>query len=206
MKFKRVLAIGAHPDDIEYSCLGTLMKLNRDSSEIFIYIASFGSMGDPTTGPQRKLESVNSFEILKRATIYCREAAGIAPQNYEDISQELRSIILSFKPDLILVHHFSDTHQEHRILHDITLTAARRYTSSILTYKSVSVTSSFVESVYVDISDFLEYKIHALKKHTSQSQRDYMSDQSIRVYHRNWFGYTHGLESVEVFGVEQIIF
>jgi LmbE family N-acetylglucosaminyl deacetylase len=205
MNFNRILAIGAHPDDVEYSCLGTLLKYDKTNSQICIYVASFGSLGDPTTGEHRKEESISSFKLLNNAQIIFRQSAGLSSENYENISQELRVLILSFKPDLILVHHSSDTHQEHRILHDITLTAARRYRCSILTYKSVSVTSSFVESLYVDVTEFLDDKIMAIQKHLSQSERDYMAENSIKLYHKNWFGYMHGIDSVEVFGIEQII-
>ena len=48
---KNILAIGAHPDDIEISCLGYLLKQNKEKkSRISVFIASSGSLKDSTSG------------------------------------------------------------------------------------------------------------------------------------------------------------
>ena len=61
--FQKVLAIGAHPDDVEFSCYGYLSKLKDKGAEIAVYIASNGCLGDPTSGPHRLKESEKALMV-----------------------------------------------------------------------------------------------------------------------------------------------
>ena len=203
--FKRVLAIGAHPDDLEYSCFGFLCKLRDQGADIKAYIASSGCTGDPTSGFERVNESLAAFHAFASDAVVVRNVPGLLPTAYEEVSTELRNLILKHKPDLILTHHGSDSHQEHRLLKDITITAARRIACSIWAYKSVSVTSDFEESVYVDVSDYLEEKKQALGFHVSQKSRNYMQESYINDYHKSWFGLMHGLNEVEVYSIVRLV-
>jgi LmbE family N-acetylglucosaminyl deacetylase len=205
MKYKSVLAIGAHPDDVEFSCLGFLMQLRAEGTSVNVYIASSGSVGDPSSGPIRLAESRAALSCIDGVTIFANEEAGVLESSYEEISSDIRRIILEAKPDLILVHDHNDTHQEHRVLHDILVTAARRCPVSIFTYKSVSVTASFKENVFVDVSKYLERKISAINMHFSQAGSEYMTREYIVSYHENWFAKIHGLGAVESYCVEQLI-
>ena len=112
---KRILAIGAHPDDIEYGCLGYLMKSAKDA-RIRAYVASLGSIVDPTTGPHRRLESQNALAVLDCEDLKFREKAGIEMSDFDQIHEELYELIQSYKPDLILCLGPHDSHQEHRYI------------------------------------------------------------------------------------------
>ena len=138
--FKRIFAVGAHQDDLEYSCMGMLLRQYNLGSDICVYVASNGSAGDPTSGSSRVNETRESFSFLSNSEIHIRDSSGFSFDQYEELSVNIREILLKFKPDLVLVHDINDTHQEHRLLHDIVITATRRLPVSIFTYKSVSVT------------------------------------------------------------------
>jgi LmbE family N-acetylglucosaminyl deacetylase len=202
--FNRVLAIGAHPDDIEYSCLGYLLKLKRHGSVIAAYVASSGSAGDPTSGVQRVNESRKALGVVSES-ICIEEKNGVDIFDFEAAASKIRRVILDFKPTLILVHSKYDTHQEHRYLYDLTMTASRRVACSIFTYKSVSVTSEFNGRIFVDISDYLVEKIELLGTHQSQKDREYMQQDFIESYHKNWFGQMNGIKYCEIFSLEQLI-
>ena len=109
---KRVLAVGAHPDDIEIGCLGFLLKLGANV-EKHLYFASFGSAGDPTTGPLRRSESEAACSCLQPASITFRETAGILPSDHIEIMTDLARLLDRRRPDLVLVGSLHDTHQEH---------------------------------------------------------------------------------------------
>lgn len=205
MKYKSVLAIGAHPDDVEFSCMGFLLQLSEQGTEVNVYIASNGSKGDPSSGPHRLQESKEALSYIKNVTVYNNNMSGISETAYEKLSSEIRSLILEIKPDLILVHDSNDTHQEHRYLHDIVITAARRFPVSIFTYKSVSVTAAFKENIFVDIEKYFNKKIKALSKHKSQAEHEYMSIDFIKSYHHNWFARMHNMGAVESYCIEQLI-
>src|SRR4051794_13796713 len=133
IRSRKVLAIGAHPDDIEYGCLGFLLK-NPGDREVNIYVASLGSVGDPSTGHSRKEESLSALSILSPRSLTFREKTGIGTDDFNSILDQLTGIISEFSPDLILCHGPHDTHQEHRQVFEITIAAARRSRASILAY------------------------------------------------------------------------
>lgn len=205
MKYKSVLAIGAHPDDVEFSCLGFLLQLSEQGTKVNVYIASNGSIGDPSSGPHRLQESNEALACIKNVSVFSNSVSGIPETAYEKLSSEIRSLILEIEPDLILVHDSNDTHQEHRYLHDIVITAARRCPVSIFTYKSVSVTAAFKENIFVDIGKYLNKKMLALSKHISQAEHEYMSTDFIDSYHHNWFARMHNMGAVESYCIHQLI-
>jgi LmbE family N-acetylglucosaminyl deacetylase len=200
--YDRVLAVGAHPDDVEFSCLGYLMKLEQSGSEITVFIASNGSAGDPTSSELRIAESHSSLDCIK-SEILCEHTSGISYSDYERLSVRLRGIILERVPNLVLVHSQHDTHQEHKLIREILMTAARRHPCTILSYKSVSVTSSYEENYFVNISDNIEKKISQVQRHKSQSHHEYMSTALIREFHVSWFAKMRGFDFVESYHLEQ---
>ena len=93
---KNILAIGAHPDDIEVSCLGYLLKENKEkNSKISVYIASTGSLGDPTSGNKRIKESQMALKSIKNLTFNYRKNKGIKFSDFEKISNKIRKLILN---------------------------------------------------------------------------------------------------------------
>lgn len=201
-KYKTVLAVGAHPDDVEFSCLGFLMRLKQLGAELTVFIASNGSDGDPTSGAIRLEESGRALACVSPELIV-EDTAGIKYADYEKIAVKLRRIILDRSPDLILIHSEHDTHQEHLYIREMLLTATRRIPCTILSYKSVSVTASYRENFFVDVSEEIEAKINCLSAHVSQAHHEYMSPNFIRQFHVSWFARMRGFEFVESYYLEQ---
>jgi len=126
MKCKNILAIGAHPDDVEYGCLGFLLS-NMEDTKINIYVASVGSRGDDTSGEIRIEETNKALAILNPERIEVRNKKGIIDENFPEILADLERLIKETNPDLILTHGPHDTHQEHKLIHTITLAAAKYF-------------------------------------------------------------------------------
>lgn len=204
LNFRKVLAIGAHPDDIEFSCFGYLSKLKSDGAEIAVYIASNGCIGDPSSGSHRIQESKLALCELA-PQFFSRDSSGIGAVDHEPVSKELREIILKFKPDLVLVHSQYDTHQEHVLLRAIAVTALRRVPTTLMSYKSVSVTAEYKENVFIDVSDYIDAKLHALMHHESQSHHPYLQSNAIKNFHINWFAHMRGIELAESYYLEQMV-
>ena len=200
---KNILAFGAHPDDIEYSCYGYLNKLYDKGNSVTCYTASNGSLLDSTSGSSRISESRNALSKLNAELIY-RDCSGISVLDYEQLSNEIREIIIIKKPSLVLVHSPHDTHQEHQILYDIVKTSLRRIKSSLITYQSVSTTSNFIENFSVDITDYFDAKKEALSHHKSQQNKDYYTESYIENFHKSWSSMMSGIDKVERYNVEHI--
>ncbi len=86
--FSRVLAIGAHPDDVEYGCLGFLLKMSAHSKS-HIYVASSGSSGDPSSGLNRIQESRMALKCLPESHLTLREAKGIHAADFLSAGHDL---------------------------------------------------------------------------------------------------------------------
>lgn len=199
----KILAIGAHPDDIEYGCFGYLQK-SRPASEIHIYVGSLGSAGDPSSGNSRKQESSEALSLLSPKTMYFRDKLGIEHADFQEILEELTQVIQTVQPDLILSHGPHDSHQEHKRLYEITMASARRSKASVLSYGIVSNTLDFKPHFFVDIEEVYDKKRAALRFHRSQADKAYMSEEHLTIFHSNTYASLHGVKVSEAYELIRI--
>jgi len=160
----RILAIGAHPDDIEFGCGGTLIKYARQGHEVFLLVMSDGGGGGDSA--TRRGEQEVSARILRASKMFWGGYPDTAIPLDRALIQRLESVIREIQPDFIFVHYHDDTHQDHRHLATSTITATR-YTRNVLFYEGPT-TQNFSPSVFVDIDSVLEDKIASLQAHASQ--------------------------------------
>jgi LmbE family N-acetylglucosaminyl deacetylase len=184
----RVLAIGAHPDDIELGCGGFLWRLMREFSATIKFLIV--SPGLRTWQQGREF----SRQVRVQETIEAAAALGI-PKHAVDVlgfrdcelHLHLRDIIeqLEFHIaadqggpayDLILTHAKADTHADHATVHDATISAARWYYGTVLLYQSVSTQpNGFHPNYFVSLdADEIAAKQRALDCHVSQRERKFM--------------------------------
>jgi LmbE family N-acetylglucosaminyl deacetylase len=160
----RILAIGAHPDDVEFGCGGTLIKYARQGHDVSLLVMTDGGGGGD--GRIRRQEQQAAGDILGVSRLFWGEYPDTAiPLDRESI-QRIERVILDVRPDFILVHSQDDTHQDHRHLSVATITATR-YTRNVLFYEGPT-TQNFSPNVFVDIDGVLRDKISALQAHESQ--------------------------------------
>jgi LmbE family N-acetylglucosaminyl deacetylase len=160
----RILAIGAHPDDIEFGCGGTLSKYARQGHEIFMLVMTDGASGGDVA--IRRREQEESARILKATKLFWGEYPDTAIPLDRALIQRVEGIIQEVQPEFIFVHYGDDTHQDHRNLSTSTMTATR-YTRNVLFYEGPT-TQNFSPSVFVDIASVLEEKVASLQAHASQ--------------------------------------
>lgn len=204
MIFKSILAVGAHPDDLELSCFGFLLNQNNNGSKIYGYIASPDSLTNNPKTEIRSNESINAFKLIPQSELMIRNKNNIKDSDYQEIADELRNIIINNKVDLILIHHKDDSMQEHRLLHDITITAARRLPLSIFAYRSPS-TISFDPNLIVDIKDVYDIKIKAIREHKTQFDKQYFSSDSLLIFNQSWNAKKIGIDFCEEFDILRMV-
>jgi LmbE family N-acetylglucosaminyl deacetylase len=116
---RRILCLGAHCDDIEIGCGGTILRLLQEEPACDIYWQVFSS------NPARKREAT------KAAGLFLEKAKSkkVAVRNYRDsffptlhprIKLEFERLKQQFVPDLILTHYRHDLHQDHRVICELT--------------------------------------------------------------------------------------
>jgi LmbE family N-acetylglucosaminyl deacetylase len=164
----KILAIGAHPDDIEVGCSGTLAKYAQNGHDIYLLVMTEGHMGGE--GSTRKREQVRSAKVLKpRELIWGGYKDTLLEPHMNQMVHDIEAVIKKIAPDFIFVHHGDDTHQDHRALAKATVSATR-YVRNVLFFEGPT-TQNFSPTIFVDIHETLETKTAMLMAHRSQVEK-----------------------------------
>lgn len=175
----RIMAIGAHLDDAEIACGGTIAKAVSHNSQVKILVLTDSSYSNYSGKVLREKEQgvIEGKEAAKVLGVEDLEILSFPTKDVPYHSTVIESIeqkLDLFKPDVILTHWVHDTHQAHKNTGLSTLSAARYYTT-ILMYEPMMPAgrsyNAFRPQVYVDISDFIDQKLESLKAHKSQYQK-----------------------------------
>ena len=163
---RNVLAIGAHPDDIELGCGGTLIKHATSGDTVTLLVVTKGEVG-PGMTTARIAEQERAVAIMGAHELVWGELPDCEVGLHElSLVHIIESLIKRTRPDVIYTHSSDDSHQDHRAVALGTFGAARQC-SNILTYDSPS-SMHFTPNVFVDITGTLDKKIEALQCHASQ--------------------------------------
>ncbi len=122
----RILCLGAHSDDIEIGCGGTLLRLlaEREGSSVHWVVCS--------TTPVREREARSSAaDFLARAskaTVVAKTfRESFFPSAWAEIKEFFEEVRRDVEPDLILSHHRHDAHQDHRVVAELTWNTFRNH-------------------------------------------------------------------------------
>ena len=170
-----VLAIGAHPDDIEYGCGGMLTKYAQRGHDVFLWIASDGALGGD--GEIRRQEQGESARIMGVREVFWGEYLDTEIPLTRELIVRIESVIRRIEPRMIFVHYPDDTHQDHRNLAQGTQSATR-YVPNFLFYEGPT-TQNVTPNCYTDIEGVLDEKLACLKAHRSQVAKTNIEDLSI---------------------------
>jgi LmbE family N-acetylglucosaminyl deacetylase len=115
----RVLAIGAHPDDIEIGCAGTLLKLTEQAAISEVRWVVLSGDGERKAEARRSAEAL--LEDVPRSEVVVRDFPdGFFPyegQRIKDFFEELKA---DFSPQVVFTHQRADLHQDHRLSCELT--------------------------------------------------------------------------------------
>ena len=114
-----ILAFGAHPDDIEYGCGGMLTKYAQRGHDVYLWVASDGSLGGDAA--VRRQEQQDSATIIGAREVFWGDYPDTEIPLNRELIVRIESVIKKIKPRMILVHYPDDTHQDHRNLAQGTL-------------------------------------------------------------------------------------
>jgi LmbE family N-acetylglucosaminyl deacetylase len=209
---KNILAVGAHADDVEIGCGGTiaLHAKNGDNVYILIIAESYYTNYDGTVLRNKDegwKEEIESSKILDAELINLGYETKKIPYSV-DLIEKINEIIDRNKIDTVYTHWYHDTHQDHKRTTQSVISAAR-YISNILMYEPEYPAGrsymGFRNQYYVDITPTFEKKMKALKQHKSQIDKygDFFIEAvESRAKHR---GYEVGSKYAECFEVLRLI-
>lgn len=186
MNYRRVLAIGAHTDDIEIGCGALLSRLADEGCEVSAIAFSRAELSLPPQMPRDILEREfrDSMRIIgvddDRVHV-----EGVPVRHFPEHRQEVleRLVVLSreWNPDLVLTMNSSDTHQDHQVVHQETVRAFRGAT--VLGYEIPWNQQQNVVNLFAEVSERdVSRKVEMLAQYRSQIElkRSYISEDYVR--------------------------
>jgi LmbE family N-acetylglucosaminyl deacetylase len=184
-----VLAIGAHPDDVEIGAAGTLLAHKTAGDSIWILTLSHGARGGAEA--QRVRESAEAARIIG-AMLFMRDLEDTRiPEGNPTISL-VEEAIAEAQPTVIYTHSLHDVHQDHRNTHRAVMVAARRV-ERIYCFQSPSATIDFRPTSFVPIGDHVGRKLESIRAFASQAAiRDYLEPELIVATARYWSRFSGG--------------
>lgn len=179
-QIRNVLAIGAHPDDIELGCGGSLAKLVNDGAHVRALVLTKGHAGNRFNA-DRVDETRRALALLGITDVHTADFPDT------QMEKKLRKVItyiekhtVELKPDRVYTMFENDRHQDHRTTFQATIVACRA-ARQVLCYETPSCWPGFEPQVFEDIDGFLDKKIHALALHKSQCDRPYTQPEAMRI-------------------------
>jgi LmbE family N-acetylglucosaminyl deacetylase len=181
-----ILAIGAHPDDLEIYCYGTLAKFVKNGHTVYTSTTANGNKGHYEIKPD-KLAEIRCNETTKAAAVIGAGYIGLGIDDLEVDShnksqqKKMVELIRGIKPDMIITHGPEDYMSDHvetsrlvfyasfgsSIPHYITESPFHDSVAPVY-YMENSCGIDFIPQDYVDISDVMDLKIKAIQCHESQ--------------------------------------
>ena len=178
-KFNKVLVIGAHHDDIELGCGGTIAKLIKDGAKVTAIVISNSEIRDQKNKIIRskrtaKIEGLNGLKTLgiKKIINLNVNIFDLEKKKFF-ISKKLNQIVDKEKFDTLFTHWNYDPHFDHSEIAKISIWLSRKI-NNVFQYRSNYYFSNqiFNENYFFDISSTLEIKKKALLAHKSEMKRN----------------------------------
>lgn len=170
-----VLAIGAHPDDIEFGCGGTLLKHARLGHNVSFLVLTQGQKGGI---PKIRLaEQKKAAAFLGAKNLFWGGFKDTELTDSRELILKIEEIVSKTKPDIVFLNFFDDVHQDHRAAVKAGISATR-YIKEVIFYE-VPTTQHFEPDIFVNVQDVLKDKLHLLKLHASQVNKTRVENLTI---------------------------
>ena len=175
--YKKALIVGAHPDDPESMCGGTMLMLKEQGCEVVCVYFTNGEGGIPGKSEEeaaaiRHQEALNSCELMGIRPVFLTQIDGRSEIN-KDRYAEMKALMDAEKPDLVITHWPIDCHRDHRncslLVFDAWRLGGYKFDLYYTEVMSGLQSLNFTPTSYVDITPVRDLKIKAYLCHVSQN-------------------------------------
>jgi LmbE family N-acetylglucosaminyl deacetylase len=181
-----ILAVGAHPDDVEFYCAGTLLKYARAGHQIFVALTTSGNIGSNVIVGKGEIARVREAEQLEAAKAYGAAVRFLRfdDEGLQDTPQVRQAVIDAIRwaaPDVIFTNFPGDMSTDHNVTgtvvgrvllslpgKNVTSREPRLDKAPSLFYWDTAAGLHFEPEIYVDVSETMNEKLRALALHKSQ--------------------------------------
>ena len=203
----KVLAFGAHADDVEIGMGGTVARFLEEGHEVKI-VSAIVPHEDIEGIPNQEDKKIRMKSAVKAAEILGAEIEILDIDPYEFAvsryyTKILDKIIRTYKPDEVFVNWNHDSHQDHRAMANMIFAAARKNNFSLFMYESMIpggiVPSSFRPQLFVNVSDTINKKIESLQAYWSIQLFDQVGEGIVG--RSSYRGHQIGVSHAEAFEI-----
>lgn len=196
-----VLAIGAHPDDIELGCGASLLAHRERGDRISLLVMSNGQRGMRDSQP-RTVEQERAAAALGAALYWGGFEDAAIPEGRPAVAA-IEEIMHAVAADIVYSHAPNDTHQDHRATSLATLAATRRL-PRVCMYESPT-TLRFSPSVFVDVEGLVEPKVELISHHASQVLKNGIVDLAAIRAQATYRGFQARVRAAEAFETDRFV-
>ena len=176
---KRVLFLGAHPDDIELGCGALLHHIVKQTEVLCVTLSDNQKNPDLKNVKDEHYEAMEVLGVSKEKIVLGPFTTRIFPDARQEILEYFLQFRKDFKPDLIFVHSKQDMHQDHNTMTDEALRAFRGIT--VLGFDVVRSSHDFFPHFLVEVTEEdVNKKIEALSKYETYRDRYYFNAELTR--------------------------
>lgn len=200
-----ILAIGAHFDDVELGCGGTLAKHARRGDNVYVFVATVSGFTNQYNQTVRSNETAlaearDAMEILGVKELLCGNFKTLEVEFVDALNIEILKIVQEKKIDLVYAHWAGDIHHDHQAVAKASLHSCR-HVPRLLMYRSnwYHSTLEFRGNFYVDITEHWRVKEQAIRAHITEMDRT--GEKWISFFHNEAenAGQRIGVQFAEVF-------
>jgi LmbE family N-acetylglucosaminyl deacetylase len=196
-----VLAIGAHPDDIELGCGGALLAHRRRGDRVAMLVMTTGEQGS-VDAKSRVSEQEDAAELLGAQVFWGGFQDGAVPDGRAAV-EVIEGVLRSTGATVLYTHSANDTHQDHRATAVASQAAARRL-QHVFHYEAPT-TTTFNPSVYVDIDGLVEAKLDLIRAHLSQVLKNGLVDLAAVEAQARYRGFGARARNTEAFELDRML-
>ncbi len=176
---KRVLFLGAHPDDIELGCGALLHHVVKQTEVLCVTLSDNQKNPDLQSVKNEHLESMAVLGVPKEKLILGPFTTRVFPTARQEILEYFLKLRTDFQPDLIFVHSNKDVHQDHLTMTDEALRAFRGIT--VLGFDVVRSSYGFFPHFLVEVTkEDVNKKVEALACYETYRDRYYFNSELTR--------------------------
>lgn len=197
----KVVAIGAHPDDIELGCGGALLAHRRRGDDVTLLVMTTGERG-PQASRSRIQEQHDAARFLGARVQWGEFEDGAVPEGRPTVAV-IESVLERAAADVVYTHVARDTHQDHRATGLATLAAARRFTR-VLGYEAPT-TVGFRPQLFVDVAATVDDKLDLIRAHASQVLKNGLVDLEAVQAQARYRGFQARVRHAEAFEAERFV-
>jgi LmbE family N-acetylglucosaminyl deacetylase len=176
---KRVLFLGAHPDDIELGCGALLHHIVRQTDVMCITLSDNQKNPDLKNVKDEHYRSMEVLGVPKEKVQFGPFTTRVFPNSRQEILEYFLKLRKDFDPDIIFVHSKQDVHQDHNTMTDESLRAFRGIT--LLGFDVVRSSHGFFPHFLIEVSEEdVSAKIEALSQYETYRDKYYFNSELTR--------------------------